>query len=322
MEKHASKIASTHEQARRISAASVIAVGKELKAAWERLAGKGRDGMFRLWIENRCGFAKTSAYKAIAVFERFEKWTHCVHLFDASALYLLSAESCPPKARAEAIRRAENGEDIKHRTAIAIKKEYEPGEGKPEVKANKRKVKIHSSTPVSQRAKIARDEMGENPTQLERCRAVMRARFHSTSTYQAAAQVEASGDAALTEAMDKNILSPRDAASLIGRDREAIDARIKEGGLKAAQKRHKAASSEGKTKAQLLAAMLERTWVDWRGFELSYGINSRSAPKDAAKLEEFRTLSQNVRDTVNRMLNRLDEEVAKCSRKTAERKPF
>ena len=87
---------------------AVIEVGKELKAAQDRLAGKGRDGMFRPWVQ-RCGFSKSAAYRAIAAFETFGKCPTVGHLFDPKALYLLSAPSCPEEATAEAIERAEKG---------------------------------------------------------------------------------------------------------------------------------------------------------------------------------------------------------------------
>ena len=92
---------------RRISGVAVVVIGRELNAVQERLAGKGRDGMFRPWLEKRCGFSHTIAYQDIAAYHTFgdEKCKDYLHLFDDSAIRLLSTESCPPEARKEAIRR-------------------------------------------------------------------------------------------------------------------------------------------------------------------------------------------------------------------------
>ena len=97
-------------------------VGEELKAAHERLANHG-DGTFNRWVKERCGFSHATAYKAIAAFDVFggEDCKQYLQSFDASALYLLSAPSCPEEATAEAIERAEKGERITHKLAKEIK---------------------------------------------------------------------------------------------------------------------------------------------------------------------------------------------------------
>ncbi|HUT93318.1 MAG TPA: hypothetical protein VMY37_27895, partial [Thermoguttaceae bacterium] len=127
LEKHAKRIDDIQVKTRRIAAEAVIAVGKELKAAHERLAGKGREGLFRPWVQ-RCGFSHTSAYKAVAAYDTFggEKCKSSLHLFDCNALYLLSAPSCPEDATAEAIQRAEKGERITHKVAKSLKEECGP----------------------------------------------------------------------------------------------------------------------------------------------------------------------------------------------------
>ncbi len=134
LEKHAASVANVQDQVRRISAEGVILIGKELKAAQERLAGKGRDGMFRPWVKHECRISHNAAYQAIRAFDAFKKCNNLLHFFDASALYLLSADSCPEEATEEAIRLAESGEKVTHKKALALKKQFgEPREdGKPE----------------------------------------------------------------------------------------------------------------------------------------------------------------------------------------------
>ena len=87
LEKHAKRIDDIQVKTRRIAAEAVIAVGKELKAAHERLAGKGREGLFRPWVQ-RCGFSHTSAYKAVAAYDTFggEKCKSSLHLFGCGML--------------------------------------------------------------------------------------------------------------------------------------------------------------------------------------------------------------------------------------------
>jgi hypothetical protein len=130
LEKHAKAITKTQEQVRRISAEGVIAIGRELKAAHELLAGKGRDGMFRPWVKARCEFTEKSARRAIAAFDVFGKKDNLSLLFDASSLYVLSSESCPEEATKEALKLAAKGEQITHKRAKEIKDKHCPKDEK------------------------------------------------------------------------------------------------------------------------------------------------------------------------------------------------
>jgi len=73
-----------------------------------RLTGKRRDGIFRPWVKERCGYGKDTAYKAIQAYKVFGKRLPDRHFFEPTALYLLSAESCPKEVTEEAIARATN----------------------------------------------------------------------------------------------------------------------------------------------------------------------------------------------------------------------
>lgn len=130
LKSHAEKIVGIQDQVRRVDAEGILAIGEELTAAHKLLAGKGRDGMFRPWVEESCGFAFRTAYRAMEAFTTFggEKCANLAHLFDASALYVLSADSTPDEATTEAITRAEAGEKITHKLAKTIKQKFTPPE--------------------------------------------------------------------------------------------------------------------------------------------------------------------------------------------------
>jgi len=245
------------------------------------------------------------------LFEAFGDCNKLLQSCDASALYLLSAESCPPQARAAALREAEQDKPISHKRALQLKSDHAPTEGVPEVNENGRKRPVTENTPLSARAKIARDEIGENPTPLHRLQAIMRARFHSESTYRAAAQVEASGKKELIAAMDAEILCARDAALLIGREDKHIEKQIEKAKVSSVVQRNKrSASSAGKTKPELLLDLLSRTWIEWRGFSDSFPSVSRIVPQKPDMLKECKRLLPQVRQSVNQLLSAVEKEIA------------
>ena len=86
------------------------------------LAGKGWDGAFGTWVEARCGFSRRTAENAIQAYATFggKKCETVSHLFSARSLYLLSAESCPEKATAEALRLAQKIASRIGRTAASV----------------------------------------------------------------------------------------------------------------------------------------------------------------------------------------------------------
>ena len=69
---------------------------------------------------------KSTAYRAIAAHEVFGKCPTVGHFFDARAIYLLSAGSCPEAATAEAIQLAEKGDYIDEKLAKAIAAKHAP----------------------------------------------------------------------------------------------------------------------------------------------------------------------------------------------------
>ncbi|MGA2065809.1 MAG: hypothetical protein ABSG86_12610 [Thermoguttaceae bacterium] len=140
LEAQADVVAQVSEQARRMAAEAVLRVGKALSEVHTLLAGRGRDGMFRPWCRDRCGFSHVTAYKSITAFKTFGKCKPGLHLFEVKALYLLSAESCPEDAAKEAIRRAKKGEQITAKVAREIKAKHEPKED--EGKSKKRTMRF------------------------------------------------------------------------------------------------------------------------------------------------------------------------------------
>lgn len=92
-------------------AKSVLELGCAVHEAHELLAGTGRDGKFKQWVEAECGLEQRTAYNYLYAFEAFNK-IETVSSFSAGAMYALSAPACPVKARKEAIKRAEKGERI------------------------------------------------------------------------------------------------------------------------------------------------------------------------------------------------------------------
>lgn len=92
-------------------AKSVLELGCAVHEAHELLAGTGRDGKFRAWVEGECGLEIRTAYNYLYSFEAFNK-LETVASFSAGAMYALAAPTCPEKARKEAIKRAEKGERI------------------------------------------------------------------------------------------------------------------------------------------------------------------------------------------------------------------
>ena len=56
------------------------------------------NGCFNKWVNERCGFTHTTAYNAISASMTFKCSKHYLEHFDASAMYVLSADSTPEKA--------------------------------------------------------------------------------------------------------------------------------------------------------------------------------------------------------------------------------
>jgi len=121
---HAKRIAELRDTTNRTMTKAIIDIGGELSAARALLAGKGREGRFRPWCK-RQGFSKSSVYRAIAAHAVFGMCPTLGH-FSPRSVYLLSSESCPAAARAEAMRRAEQGNQIDHDLAKEIVAKFVP----------------------------------------------------------------------------------------------------------------------------------------------------------------------------------------------------
>lgn len=125
LERHAENVLKIQERQRKTTAENVLKLGAELKAAQERLSNHG-NGTFGKWCVERCGISRSSADKIIKSHEVFSDKV-CVNFtqsFDASALYALSADTCPEAALADALKLAKKGEVITHKRAKEIIAEH------------------------------------------------------------------------------------------------------------------------------------------------------------------------------------------------------
>ena len=94
LEELATKCAFKQDVVRRTAAHAVIEIGCNLQIAHLMLAGKGREGLFRPWLEERCGISKSSAYKAMAAYKVFGKCPR-VDTFDVQGESVM-ATTCEP----------------------------------------------------------------------------------------------------------------------------------------------------------------------------------------------------------------------------------
>ena len=92
----------------RMAASGMMEIGKHLTEAKEQL-GHGR---FLEWIKAEFAWSERKAENLMAVYARFKSANLADLQMDVSALYLIAAPSTPEPVRAEAIRRAENGEHV------------------------------------------------------------------------------------------------------------------------------------------------------------------------------------------------------------------
>jgi hypothetical protein len=93
---------------------SAIEIGRELKNAHERFAHK-KTGTFGRWVEECCAITPRHARNFIDAYEVFGEPN-----LDDSAMFLLSAPSCPEAARKEALKIADSGKAVTHKLAKSI----------------------------------------------------------------------------------------------------------------------------------------------------------------------------------------------------------
>jgi len=108
----------------RTAAENLWEMGRILSEAQEVLAHYG-NGCFQQWVES-IGLSKRTAYRLLNVHQSFDCANLAQTTFGVSALYLLSEPSTPKPARAEAARRAQNGEAITYTKAQEIVEAYTP----------------------------------------------------------------------------------------------------------------------------------------------------------------------------------------------------
>lgn len=119
LEKHAKAICETIERVRKTTAEGVMKLGAELSAAHAKLSNHG-DGTFGKWCQERCGISRMQAQRMMSVHAEFSDCNTMLQTSEPTALYLLSAQSCPEEATQEAVERAEKGERITAKLAREI----------------------------------------------------------------------------------------------------------------------------------------------------------------------------------------------------------
>jgi hypothetical protein len=111
---------------------NMIRIGGLLIQARGKLA-KNKSGTFGLWIESRCGMGQTTARKMMRVVEVIQPYsTPGVEYIEATALYSLSAKSCPEPARDEALAIAKAGDHVSAKLARQLIEKHKPDDRTPE----------------------------------------------------------------------------------------------------------------------------------------------------------------------------------------------
>ena len=144
----------------RMTAAGIVQIGQYLSEVKARL----KHGQFLEWIEREFAWGDDSARNFVRVFEMFKNRNFRDLEIDVSALYLIAAPSTPEPVRAEALRRAENGEPVNHAGARTLVQQFaETGEipdiqvSLPQMIAERRR-QISPPPPVAHRTAEERRE--------------------------------------------------------------------------------------------------------------------------------------------------------------------
>lgn len=128
LERHAKSVERITDKLRKTASEGAIALGRILKPCHDILANN-KNGTFQKWVKDRCGITPKTAYNFIHAFEHFGNCETISQYIDATALYLLSADTCPEEATREAIKLAERGERITHKRAKELAEKYTVGDG-------------------------------------------------------------------------------------------------------------------------------------------------------------------------------------------------
>jgi hypothetical protein len=121
LREHAQKLSELSKN----TAKNLWIMGRILADAQEKLASHG-NGTFLKWAQDEAGIKRSTVYRLIYVYQAFDLPKLGTTSLSTSVLYALSEPSVPQEARAEALKRAENGETITHARAQAIVREYRP----------------------------------------------------------------------------------------------------------------------------------------------------------------------------------------------------
>jgi hypothetical protein len=130
LEKHAQKIEHAAAVIRKATVDAIMRIGEELSIARDRLANH-KNGTFRRWVQQRCGLSNGTIGNILAAYEQFadSKYLPTVGKYvDASAVYLLSSNSCPEEVFDEAMQRAESGEHITQKVVREMIRASAPNE--------------------------------------------------------------------------------------------------------------------------------------------------------------------------------------------------
>ena len=105
---------------------SIIEMGRLLCDAQQRLSNH-HHGIFNKWLDSECELSPTSARRAMNVFKQFGKVSRAkVAQLEISALYALATPTCPPKARAAAMKLADRGCIVSHKVASQLVARHKP----------------------------------------------------------------------------------------------------------------------------------------------------------------------------------------------------
>lgn len=111
-----------------------VEMGQLIYEAHELLAGVGRDGHFKPWVEKECGFSRRTAYRYMAAWSRFGK-CDSLSRFSAEAVYELSPNTVPTEASDEAMKLAKKGRRISIEVAKEILNRHREVRAQAEQKA-------------------------------------------------------------------------------------------------------------------------------------------------------------------------------------------
>lgn len=88
---------------------AALGMGEAISSAHHLLAGIGRDGLFKPWVELECGISRSTAYNYMWAWDRFGKCKGSLDTFTSEAMYALAAPTAPKEAAKEAEKLASKG---------------------------------------------------------------------------------------------------------------------------------------------------------------------------------------------------------------------